>query len=80
MTDRFVILPIVARPSFHDPAWREQFDREMEAKRLARDVPPPRTRPVLAVSNAQDEPLSAADRHFLDVVLPEIRAALSEEG
>jgi hypothetical protein len=76
----FIILPIVARPSFHDPAWRAQFDREMQAKRLARCAPPPRTRPMLVVANVQDAPPSEADRHFLDVVLPEIRAAMREEG
>ncbi len=42
-----ILLPVVHRPSFHDPDWREQFDRECAARLDACHTPPPRTRPLM---------------------------------
>lgn len=46
-------IPVVHRPSFHDPAWREQFDREVEAFNEMLRRRPPRTRPLI-VAYRQD--------------------------
>ncbi|KQW22124.1 hypothetical protein ASC80_01635 [Afipia sp. Root123D2] len=51
MTAPVIILPIVTRPGFGDPSWREQHRREIEALQLVGEAPPPRTRPLLVVSN-----------------------------
>lgn len=51
MTAPVVILPVVMRPNFADPAWREQHNREACALWQALQAPPPRTRPLLVVSN-----------------------------
>jgi hypothetical protein len=75
---RIAIFPIVARPAFHDPAWREQFDRECAAKLAMRDAPPPRTRPMLALSNEiTARPMTFAE-YF--VLVGKIADALREEG
>ena len=49
MTAVVLILPVAARPSFHDPAWCEQYDREREAAMMNTLQPPPRTRPIVVV-------------------------------
>ena len=49
-----LLLPVVHRPSFHDPAWREQFDRELDARNEMANRPPPRTRPLI-VSHRPEE-------------------------
>jgi len=51
MTAAVIILPVVAKPAFHDPAWREQYERECRARCEELFGPPPRTRPLLVVSN-----------------------------
>ena len=53
MTAPVIILPVIPRRSFGDPAWREQYERECEAATNAQVDPPPRTRPLLAVHNTQ---------------------------
>lgn len=49
------ILPVIARVSPHDPAWREQFEREIEAKWANRTAPPPRTRPLIVCHRPEGE-------------------------
>lgn len=49
MTASLQQLPVVHRPSFQDPAWREQFDRECAALDQMLKKPPPRTRPLLVI-------------------------------
>jgi len=48
-------LPVVHRPSFHDPAWREQFDREVAAFDQMLRKPPPRTRPLIVAYRQEGE-------------------------
>jgi hypothetical protein len=54
MSAQIFILPVVARPSFQDPAWREQFDREVEARMGMLHQAPPRTRPLIACQREQE--------------------------
>lgn len=51
MTAPVIILPVVERPNFGDPAWREQRARETHALWDMLHRAPPRTRPLLVVSN-----------------------------
>lgn len=55
MSAVIIILPVVCRPSLGDPAWREQFDRECEAKHANRKAPPPRTRPLIVCHRPEVE-------------------------
>lgn len=47
MSAQIFILPVVPRISPQDQAWREQFDRSLEAVHDAMRERPPRTRPIL---------------------------------
>ncbi len=47
MTAPVILLPVVHRRSFHDPAWCEQTDRERKAFIEMLRNPPPRTRPLI---------------------------------
>jgi hypothetical protein len=58
MKAMLIQIPVVHRPSFHDPAWREQFDRECEALGKMQQKPPPRTRPLI-VAYRQEGNVSA---------------------
>lgn len=51
MTAQQIVFPVVMRPNFTDPAWREQHTRECRAQIGAQLVPPPRTRPLLVIDN-----------------------------
>lgn len=42
-----LLLPVVHRPSFHCPAWREQLDRELDARNEMTVAAPARTRPLV---------------------------------
>lgn len=42
-----VRLPIVPRRNWHDPDWREQYERTCAAVGVAMHEPPPRTRPLV---------------------------------
>jgi hypothetical protein len=44
MRATLIILPVVHRPAFHDPDWREQYERECRARCEELLMPPPRTR------------------------------------
>jgi hypothetical protein len=55
MSAILIILPVVHRPSFHDPSWREQFDRELEARNEMIRRPPPRTRPLVVDHRPEGE-------------------------
>jgi hypothetical protein len=51
-----LILPVISRRSYSDPAWCEQYDREREAAMFNELQPPPRTRPIVVtgrLSNCQ---------------------------
>jgi hypothetical protein len=50
-----IVLPVVHRPSFHDPAWREQFDRERWAQVFNEMSPPRRTRPLVVVQRQEGD-------------------------
>jgi len=47
MTAIVLILPVLSRRTYSDPAWREQYDREREAAMMNELQPPPRTRPIV---------------------------------
>lgn len=49
MMSNVLILPVIARQSYHDPSWREQYDRERQAAMMNELIPPPRTRPIVVV-------------------------------
>jgi hypothetical protein len=55
MSATVIILPVVHRPSFHDPDWREQFDRELEARKDTVRQAPPRTRPLIVDRQREGE-------------------------
>jgi len=88
MTAPVIILPVVAKPAFHDPAWREQYERECRARCEELIGPPPRTRPLLVISNQRFRQVrgrmvaTSGERitldHF-DFVLGEVSAALNSD-
>lgn len=51
-----LLLPVVHRASFGDPDWREQFDREVEARNATAKAPPPRTRPLVVSRRPEGQP------------------------
>lgn len=53
MSAQQIVFPVVMRPNFSDPAWREQHQRECRAQIGAQFVPPPRTRPLVVVDNTR---------------------------
>lgn len=55
MSGIVLLLPVVHRPSFHDAAWREQFDREIEARNDMGRRRPPRTRPLVVSRRPEGE-------------------------
>jgi hypothetical protein len=50
-----IILPVVAKPHFDDPAWEEQRIRELQAKLLMRQIAPPRTRPIVVPKSYREQ-------------------------
>mgnify|MGYP000045872080 CR=1 FL=1 len=53
-----LILPIIARRSFADPDWREQYERERQAAMMNMLMPPPRTRPLEVIVQLERKPCS----------------------
>lgn len=51
MTAQQIVFPVVMRPNFSDPAWREQHQRECRAQIGTQLVRPFRTRPMLVIDN-----------------------------
>ena len=58
MNSNILILPIIARRSFDDPSWREQYDREREVAMMNMLMPPPRTRPLEVIVQLERKPCS----------------------
>lgn len=74
MTATVIIMPVISRPSFRDPAWREQFERESLARCVDLRSAPPRTRPLLVVRN---EPEAGG---IFQEVLRRVQSALDDES
>ena len=73
MSAQVVIFPLVARYSFHDPAWREQYERECAARCDALLARPPRTRPILAIDNTRQPHRAFMARAVARVAEEELR-------
>jgi hypothetical protein len=79
MTAPVIILPVVARPNFHDPDWREQTARETRAMWDMQNRRPPATRPLLVVSNAApDDAMACALIHF-ECAMRDLRASFCDD-
>lgn len=53
MTAPVILMPVVPRRSFGDPAWREQVQRECMALAETCVAPPARTRPLLVIGRRE---------------------------
>lgn len=64
-----IMWPIIPRLSYHDPAWREQRQREQQARQEAAHNPPARTRPFVVAGAACDQSAASADDFVADVLM-----------
>lgn len=63
-----ILWPIIPRLSYHDPAWREQRQREQQAQQDAAHRPPPRTRPLVIAGAVPDQSAASADEFVAEVL------------
>lgn len=75
MTASVFVFPVVMRPGFGDPAWREQHNRECSALGAQLYAPPDRTRPLLVIDNPRQRA-----RALYAAVLRDIAEIMREEA